>query len=81
MAGVVADGAAPAAWTYTPAEMLAPVSGRLEASLRTRRGLLDRLRDRLSRPVAEVDLDGLYRSFIEQPVEGIDPGQVWSGRG
>lgn len=68
--------AEPGVWVYEPAEMVAPVSPRLQE-------LVDRC-EVLARQLAcapaprrlEVDLGALRRSLLEDPVEGLDPGDL-----
>jgi len=66
----------PHAWVYEPAEMVAPISPRLEELLDRCEGL-DRGRAVLPVPRRlEVDLDALRRSLREDPVEGLDPDDL-----
>ena len=63
-------------WTYTPAEMVAPVSGLLQSALgRLPAFLQDLLRPR-PRVHMTVELEGLRRSLATEPVEGLDPERI-----
>ncbi len=63
----------PKAWIYNPAEMLAPVSESLDDLLSSFKKRLCRFHKRDDVPMVTVDLDLLRQSFIEKPVDGIDP--------
>jgi len=68
-------------WRYEPAEMVAPVSPRLQRLVEQCCAVEDRAEVALPRPRLEVDLEGLRRSLREDPVEGLDPDEVLVGAG
>jgi hypothetical protein len=77
--GSAHEGGSVGSWTYRPAEMVAPVSARLEHAMRAR----ERRRgsDGGPEPTVELDLEGLRDSLRRDPVEGIDPDDLLIGPG
>ena len=63
-------------WVYEPAEMVVPLSPRLQELVECCERLGRRDGDSPSRPSVEVDLEALRRSLREDPVDGLDPDEL-----
>jgi len=68
-------------WSYTPTEMVAPVSRRLSERLGGGDGFLKRLVRPRSHLRVEIDVDALRQSLRDDPVVGLDPDDILRGPG